>query len=393
MKLLVWLVLVAMAATLIPLAINAGHGYVLLVQPPYRIELSTSLFLLLVVLAFVTVYALLRLVFYTMQLPENVRIFKQNRREKEAHSALMESLTALAEGRYNKATKAAEAALELGADPLISSLVAARSAHKLKNFDRRDFFLAECQQKAPHGEVARLLSESELLLDQHRFSDALAAIQQLEKHEARHLSALQLELKVQRRLSGWENVLALIEPLEKRNGIEPVIARQWKLQAFAALFERHANNPERLLDLWKKVPEADQFEPRLALIAAKHFVKASHPALAAVIVEKCLTHTWDSGLAELYGECDGADPIKQLQQAEYWLQQHHDDAGLLLSLGKLCLKQKLWGKGQSYLEASLSVQASSAAHYALAQSMEVQGRLSEANQHYRQSLEIAAAFQ
>lgn len=389
MKLLVWLVLVALAATLIPLAIGVGHGYVLLVQPPYRIELSTSLFLLLVVLTFVAVYALLRLVFYTLQLPENVRIFKQARREKEAHAALMESLTALAEGRYNRAGKAAESALELGADPLISSLVAARSAHKLKNFGRRDFFLAECQQKAPDGEVARLLSESELLLDQRRFGEALAAIQQLEKLDARHLAAMQLELKVRRQLADWDAVLPLIAQLEKRNGIESVVAQQWRLQAYEALYARHADNPERLRALWKNTPEPDQLDPRLTLLAAKRFVEMGLSPLAAEMIEKSLTNTWDARLARFYGDCTGADPLKQLQQAEYWLQQHHDDAGLLLSLGRLCLKQGLWGKAQSYLEASLSVKASSAAHYALAEIMEQQGKLQEANRQYRQSLEIS----
>lgn len=389
MKLLVWLVLVALAATLIPLAIGAGHGYVLLVQPPYRIELSTSLFLLLVLLAFVAVYALLRLVFYTLQLPENVRVFKQVRREKEAHATLMESLTALAEGRYNKAGKAAETALELGADPLISSLIAARSAHKLKNFGRRDFFLAECQQKAPDGEVARLLSESELLLDQRRFGEALAAIQQLEKLDAKHLAAMQLELKVRRQLADWDAVLPLIAQLERRNGIEPVVAQQWRLQAYDVLYARYADNPERLRMLWKNAPEPEQLEPRLALLAAKRFAGVGLSSLAAEIVEKSLTNAWDARLARFYGDCIAADPVKQLQQAEYWLQQHHDDAGLLLSLGRLCLKQGLWGKAQSYLEASLSVKPSSAAHYALAEIMEQQGKLQEANRQYRQSLEIS----
>lgn len=387
MKLLVWLVLVALAATLIPLAIGAGHGYVLLVQPPYRVELSTSLFLLLVALTFIAVYAVLRLFFYTMHLPESVRAFKQQRREKEASAILLESLRALAEGRYNKSGKLAETALELGADPLISSLVAARSAHKLKNFERRDFFFAECQQKAPEGTVARLLSEAELLLDQHHFDEALAAIQQLETLDAKHLYALQLELKIRRHLSDWESVLRILAQLEKRGSMTPAVARQWRFQAYRALYVRHANNAEQLQELWNSTHEEDRLDSRLALLAAKHFVGGGLSALAAETIERSLTNAWDSSLAEYYGNCTGADPLKQLQQAEFWLQQHHDDAGLLLSLGTLCMKQELWGKAESYLEASLSVQPSCAAHYALAQILEFQGKLEAANQHYRQSLE------
>ena len=388
MKLLVWLLLVAVAATLIPLSIGAGNGYVLLVQAPYRIELSTSMFLLLVALTFVVVYGLLRLIFYTMHLPESVRAFKLERRQKQANTALLESITALAEGRFGQAGKSAETALELGADPLIPTLIAARSAHKLKNFERRDFYFAECERLAPDNEMARLLSQAELLLDQRHFSEALAAVRQLEKRDAKHLPALLLELKVQRQLSNWEQVLELIEQLQKRNGITPIIAQQWKRQAYLALLARNTDDAERLAKQWQKTPEDDRLDTYLALAAAKHFVHASAPLQAAAIVEMSLTKQWDSTLAEFYGECADKDAAKQLKQAEFWLEQHHNDAGLLLSLGKLCMRQALWGKAQSYLEASISVKASSAAHLALAQLMEQLEKPEQANQHYRVSLEL-----
>lgn len=387
MKLLVWLLLVAGAAVAIPLLIGQGNGYVLLVQPPYRIELSTSLFLLLVVLTFLAAHSLLRLISYTLQLPDRVRVFKRERREKEAASTLIESLGALAEGRYGKAEKASAQALELGINPLVGTLIAARAAHKLKNFERRDYYLAEAERLAPDAVTARLLCQAELLIDQRRFADALDAVMQLDKSDARHLPALQLELKARRQLGDWDNVLALITQLEKRGGIEPVIAQQWKLQAYLELLNRKSNDPALLLAYWEKMPQADQLDSRIALIAARHFNHVGDGATAARIVEMSLTKEWDSLLAEYYGECTGKDPLKQLEQAEFWLEQHHHDAGLLLSLGKLCMRAELWGKAQSYLEASLSVHATSAAHFALAQIMEKLGKEAEATLHYRLSLE------
>ncbi len=387
MKLLVWLLLVVIAAALIPLTIGAGNGYLLLVQPPYRIELSTSMFLLLVTLTFLLVYGLLRLVFYTMHLPQNVQAFKLQRRQKQANAALLESITALAEGRFGQAGKSAESALEFGADPLIPTLIAARSAHKLKNFERRDFYFAECERLVPDNEMARLLSQAELLLDQRHFSEALAIIRQLEKRDAKHLPVLLLELKVQRQLSNWEQVLELIDQLEKRNGIEPFIATQWKRQAYLALLDRNADDAASLTRQWQKTPEDDRLDSYLALAAARHFVQAGEPLLAAEIVEMSLTKQWSSALVEFYGECVDKDAARQLEQAEFWLTQHHNDAGLLLSLGKLCMRQALWGKAQSYLEASISVKAASASHLALAQMMEQLGKTAEANRHYRLSLQ------
>lgn len=387
MKLLIWLLLVAAAAVAFPLVIGHGNGYVLLVQPPYRIELSTSLFLLLMVLFFLAIHALLHLINYTLRLPEKVRAHKQAQREREAQAALMESLTALAEGRHGKAEKAAAHALELGADPLIAALTAARAAHKLKNYERRDFYLAEAEQRAPEGAVARLLCQAELLLDQRRFSDALNALRQLEKRDAKHLPALQLELKTRRQLADWEGTLALISQLEKRGGIEEILARQWRLQAYLELMGRYAGDAGMLRKFWESVPENDRLDARLALAAAKRFVEVGDGDTATRIIEKSLTKRWDGALAAYYGDCVSSDPGRQLEQAEHWLRIHHQDAGLLLTLGKLCRRLELWGKAQSYLEASLSLQDSSAAHFELALTLEKLERPQAATEHYRLSLD------
>lgn len=387
MKLLIWLLLVAGAAVAIPLAIGHGNGYVLLVQPPYRIELSTSFFLLLAVLLFLALHAGLRLITYTLQLPDKVRIFKLFKREQAAAEALMQAIAAFSEGRYGKAEKAATHALDLGADPLIGSLIAARAAHKLKNYERRDLYLAEAERLAPEANTARLLCQAELQIDQRHFADALVTLRQLDRSDAKHLPAMQLEVKVRRHLSDWEQLLPLITQLEKRAGIEPLLAQQWKLEAHLGLLGRKAGELNSLKIYWQSVPEADRLDPRIALTAARHFVQSKDGASAAQIVEMSLTKQWDTALAEYYGECESQDPARQMQQAESWLTEHHHDAGLLFSLAKLCIRAELWGKGLSYLEASISVHPTSAAYLALAQVMEKQGRERDAFENYRLSLE------
>ncbi len=391
MKLLIWLLLVAGAAVAVPLVIGHGNGYVLLVQPPYRIELSTSLFLLLAVLLFVTIHALLRLTTYTLQLPDKVRAFKNAKREKQAAELLMEAITAFAEGRYGKAEKNAASALELGSDALVAALTAARAAHKLKNFDRRDFFLAEAERLAPDATTPRLLCQAELQIDQRHFADALVTLRQLDKSDSKHLPAMQLEAKVRRQLSDWEQLLPLLNQLEKRSGIEPLLGEQWKLEAHLGLLSRKSGDLATLRSYWQSVPEADRLAPRIALAAAQQFVKAGDGATAAQIVEMSLTKAWDAALAEYYGQCRGKDAGRQLEQAEYWLREHHHDAGLLLSLAQLCVYAELWGKALNYLEASISVQPTSAAHLELARIMERQGRERDAFENYRLSLECKMA--
>jgi len=388
-KLLIGLLLIIGGAVTLSLVAGAGDGYVLLVQPPYRIELSLNLLLVILVLVFAGLYALLHLVFYTLQLPEKVHNFKTEQRRKEAYTVLLESLHALAEGRYAKAEKTAARALELAEAPELSAIIAARSAHKLKNYSRRDFYLAEAERLAPDFEVGRLLSQAELLLDERNFPLALQALQRLDRIEARHLPALRLELKVQRHLNNWEQVLQLIQQLEKRDAIEPLYAQMLKRRAHEELLKRKGHDLEALTSYWNKIPEADRLENRLAMLAARAFIAAGDGTTAARIVEMSLTKRWDSELARLYGQCIGEDALKQLQQAEYWLLQHRNDAALLLALGYLCLRQELWGKAMNYLEASISIAPSSAAHLALAKVAEHLENSAEVTRHYRESLELA----
>lgn len=389
MKFLIGLLLIIGGAVTVSLVAGAGNGYVLLVQPPYRVELSLNMMLVLMALAFITFYALLHLFFYTLQLPEKVRNFKAEQRRKQGYALLLESLHALVEGRYGKAEKTASRALELGEHPELSALVAARAAHKLRNFTKRDFYLAEAERLTPEFEVGRLLAQAEMQLDEPNYGQALAALQRLSRVESMHIPALRLELKVQRQLGNWDQVLLLVLQLEKRDAIPPLQAQIIKRHAHEAQFSRLKRDPEALRNYWKKVPEDDRLDNRLALLAAQAFIAAGDGTSAARTVEMSLTKHWDSELAAIYGQCEGADPLKQLQQAEYWLLQHHHDAGLLLSLGHLCLGQELWGKASNYLEASLSIAPSSAAHLALARLAEHLNEADVANRHYRESLELA----
>ena len=62
---------------------------------------------------------------------------------------------------------------------------------------------------------------------------------------------------------------------------------------------------------------------------------------------------YDDRLVERYGRVQGSDPARQLANAEGWLKDHPQNAVLLLALGRLSLRNALWGKARDYLEASL----------------------------------------
>jgi HemY protein len=389
---LVWILLLLAVAIGLSLLVASNEGYVLIVRPPYRLELSLNLLLVLIVLAFISLHLGLRLINYTRRLPGNVRAYKESQRLKKGHAAMLESLHAMVEGRYETAEKSAARALDLGEDAGLSALIAARASHKLKHKSQRDYYLAEAERLAPQATVARLLTQIELLVDDRQYSQALHVIQQLEKIEPKYPPALRLELKVQLRLSNWEQVLVILNLLEKQDAIDSWQLREIRQQAHQQLIKRHAVDLPALSAYWGKIPEEDRLNNRLAMLGAQSFIQAGAANKAAEIVEMSLTKSWDSELAGLLGDCITDNPQKQLQQAEYWLLSHQGDANLLMALGNMCVNMGLWGKAQSYLEASISVKPSAPAHLALAKMLDSQGNSEAANQHYRHSVQLCRSF-
>ena len=79
----------------------------------------------------------------------------------------------------------------------------------------------------------------------------------------------------------------------------------------------------------------------------------------------------------------------RLAKAEDWLTRNPRDPQLLLTLGRLCVQSQLWGKAESYLEASLAIEPGWEAHVELAHLAERINRTDDANRHYRAAAELS----
>ncbi|HUW51480.1 MAG TPA: heme biosynthesis protein HemY [Sulfuricella sp.] len=388
MKTLFWILAILAAAVALTMATKYSAGYVLLVYPPWRIELSLSLFMALLLAAFVTGYIVVRLASHTLNLPAYVRAFRQERRRDKARAAMDDALLAFFGGRYAKAEKFAATALKLQESPLANALLAARAAHELKAFDRRDDYLVQAEHVAREQPEPRLMTQAELLLDQRAFAQALRVLKELQATTRKNLAALKLELKAQTQAKNWDQVLMLVAQLEKKEAIDPLQAAQQKIAAHQENLKRRRQDVGGLREYWQKIPGYDKTDSKIALAAAQGFLSFNDCQTAMDILTDSLESQWDSDVARQYGECLGKDVLKQIERAENWLKKHPDDAALLQALGKLCAKRELWGKAQSYLEASLSIEPSAETHMALAQLLEKIGRAEEAGKHYRASMAL-----
>jgi len=383
-----WILGLFALAVALALALRLSTGYALLVWPPYRVELSLNLALLLLAAGFTLVYLLLRFVFGALGLPAQVRDFRERRRREKARSMLREALEAFFEGRYGRAEQAAVSAMESGESPALGAVLAARAAHELRHYEQRDGYLARAEALTPGNSALRIIAAASMLLDERRFQDALLALKALPE---RHTAALRLELKAQQQAGNWEQTLPLVDQLERRGVFDAAQAGQLRSYAYTENLQRQALDRRALEECWQKIPAREKRDAKVAAAAAQCFAALGDCAQANQIIEQALEAEWNSDLVALYADCAGLDAVRQIERAEYWLKANPRDAVLLLVLGKLCTQQQLWGKAQSYLEASLSVEPTYSAHLALAQLQEGLGNPDAALRHYRGSLELASA--
>ena len=383
MRVLLRLLLLAALAVGLALAARYNEGYTLLVLPPWRIEISLNLLVVVEVLAFGLLYLLLRAVANFVALPRLVREYRQRRGAEQAQAALVNAFRHYFEGRYGRALKSATEAYDAGHAPGVAVLLAARCAQAMRSDERQARWLARAAHHDGETRHARLMTEAELHLQSHRYADAQAALDVLAAGGQRHIAALRLGLRTQRALGDWRGVLRLVRLLEKTRALSAAQAQPLKLQAHQEILRALRLDNRSLVNYWREIPAQDQRSPRLAAEAAKLMIDAGDCEHAQHLIEAALEHEWDSSLLPLYARCRGGDVLGRIARGEEWLKEQPRDAQLLLALGRLCRQQQLWGKARSYLEASLSLAATRAAHVELAQLLEELDRGEEAAAHYK----------
>ena len=389
MRFAIWSVVLAVVAVGVALLARESDGYVVIVAAPYRVELSLNLLLVLVFAGYFAFHLLARMAETLVAIPARVRAYRAERARARARGALNDSLLAFFQGRYASAEKSAAIAMENDDSRAVAAIIAARSAHELGRFTEREAFLDQARGAAPEVDQARLATLADLLLSQGRHEEALGVLKDISGRDARNLRLLRMRHEAETALRRWDDVLATTATLSKLGGLSPVEASASRRAAHLGNLNRKAQDAVALAACWKQIPSELRSDAAIAATAARYHLALGGTSEAQDIVENALEAVWDAGLVALYADCAGTTALPLIERAERWLRAHARDPALLLTLGKLCMRQELWGKAQSYIEASLALEPTHEGHMTLAALMEKLGKPQEAGRHFRRSAELA----
>ncbi len=391
MRLFLWLLALMAAAIGIAVTARFNPGNVVLFYPPYRLDLSLNFFMVLQVLLFALLYVLIRAFRSTLKMPVRVAAYRQRKRERDGNKGLREALKALFEGRFGHAEKAALRAAELPENAGLAGLIGARAAHRMRQTRRRDDWLNKVAADNSL-KTARLMTITELLVDAHQPEGALEAVHELNASGTRHIHALQWSLKAQQQAKNWPEVLRLVRLLDKHRALHPALSSRLRELAYDDLLSDRSHDAESVLRVWSAIPGADRIKPFVACRGATALNARGLHNEARLVAEEALNANWDERVVRTYREAaapaGSSALLAQIEHCEQWIKARPNDPELALTLGALCLKQKLWGKAQRYLELALSdaseAQMVREAHLKLAQLHDALMQPEEAASHYRQ---------
>lgn len=395
MRGLFWLLVVFAAAIALALIGRSETGYALFIYPPYRVEISLVLFAVVALGGFALLYFASRLAHQVLALPVRVQAYRARRRRTRAQDALVASVQAYFEGRFARAEKDAARAYAGGSAPGLAALIAARAAHRLRDFAARDRWLDQAEGAGDAMRVARTLTRAELALEERDFQAARDLLRSLPSGRSKQAAGQQMLLRAERGAGNWEEVERMATQLAKQDAISPALVAEVRIQAAVELLKRDAGERKTLEARWRGLSEREQMHPRVAEAATRLATGLGATALAREIVEKSLAHEWSQALVITYGDLPALELAERsteararIGRAERWLHERPEDPALLAALGRLCVHAELWGKAQSYLEASLSLEESRAAHLDLARLSERLEREPDAQRHYRRAAEL-----
>ncbi|WP_353233031.1 heme biosynthesis protein HemY [Pseudomonas helleri] len=394
-RLYVIVFLLIAAAACVGLAISEDAGYVLVAYKNFRYESSLWASLAVLVILWLVIWGIKLLVELFSVSTGLVNPWSRRNRSRRIQLAIEQGQMDLAEGRWASAQKHLTRAAEAERQPLLFYLGAARAANELGRYEESDSLLERALERQPQAELAIALNHAQLQVDRADTEGALNTLQAMHERHPHNVQVLRQLQRLHQQRGDWSALIRLLPELRKdkvlpAQELAELERRAWG-QNLGLAAQRDTGGEAGLQSLtlaWQQLTSAQRQEPTLVLAYAEQLRRLGAQSEAEEVVRGALKRTYDSHLVRLYGLLRGNDPVKQLQTAEGWLKAHPADASLLLTLGRLCLQNSLWGKARDYFESSLKLERNPETCAELARLLAQLGDTARSNQLFQEGLNL-----
>jgi len=357
-------VVVLLVGALVGELIVQDPGYVLINYQQTTLETSIWGLALITVIGFVGLHLALRLVSYLAGRRGKLLRWNSNRGRQRANRQTERGLIALAAGEWSKAQRLLSGAAEKSDLGLVNYLGAAEAAQELNHPETSDELLQNALRHHPKAEVAIGLAQAQNHIARHQLENALAILLRLRRKSPRHTKVLRLLVETYQRLQDWGALADLLPDVRRYHALDDEPLNTLERATHLARLENTLHKlPEgspandkaiALGQIWNALPKSLTNDEQLTGRYAALLCDAGASEQAEKLLRHQLKKQWNPQLVTLMGKLPGSDSLRQMKQAKGWLAAHPHDAALLLTLGRLAMRNRDWDLARDYFEQSLA---------------------------------------
>ncbi len=391
MRWLTILVAALLAAVGISVLLKDQTGYVMLTWGEWTVETSLALFVLLLSALFIVAYLVVRTLVTLFNIPKGTGRWNEERRRKKSKRTLVQGQVELVEGQWQAAEKHLLKHVDKSDAPLLNYLGAAQAAQQQGAIERRDHYLQLAYKEDKKAAIAVQLTQAELQLAEGKPEQALKTLSYLKEVAPRHVRVLTQLAQVYEKLGAWKELRELLPTLRRRHLLSDEERKRLEQKSSLGLLEEaiRSGSDKQIREVWSSLPKEMRGNPDLVYRYAETLLQHNQGDDAEAILRSTLRKQWDGKLVRLYGEVEGARVERQLSVADSWLESHPQDADLLLTLGRLALRNQQWSKARRHLESALAIGPSAEACQELAGLLDQMGEKDRAVEYYREGMRLA----
>ncbi|MDG2141885.1 MAG: heme biosynthesis HemY N-terminal domain-containing protein [Gammaproteobacteria bacterium] len=354
----------ALWSTLV-LGFPSDPGYLLIAFGKHTFETSLLAFLILI-LIFCLLIKLVVMIFVWINPGRFLRLAQSFDKRIKANNKrdTLSGLLYFARGNWRSSYSLLTKSITNEEEGIVNYLAAAYAAYRADQFQDSLKCLEEAERRYPEKNFTINLVKSRLLYDSGQAEEAALVLAKIQKVSPNDLDFLVLAKYVLLELKSWREMGDLLPRLKKAkiitSGEEDQIRVQILIDQLDKIWSERKGESEEaiqlnLKDLWKTVPKEFRFNEQLVKNYVSLLIKANAQADALKILELAINKKWSDALITDYGKQDFKEEAHQLAIAEKWIKKRPDDSNLLLCLGRISIKNKLWIKAKSYLERSINI--------------------------------------
>lgn len=386
-RLILIFVVFLVLGTGLALVFREHSGYVMIAFAGRQIGTSLLFAAAVLLVGIWVLMTLWRLLVAGVLLPRTTRRWRARRRTNKARRSMYAGLLNYAEARWARAEDEIKRLAEQHEAPGINYLLAAHAAQRQGNSSDRDRYLKWATSDKGVSELAVLLTQAQLQIEQNQGAEALASLERLREIEPKHPFVLELYAEQCVRLRDYTKLRGVIPDLYKYSNLGSERIDTLAIDAWDDTFKHAGADVEALNTAWKDVPKRLRRTSGVVAIYVSYLHQAGADEQAAKLIREVLKREWNTKLVLLFGDVETNDGTAQLSDIESWLKQYGEEPELLLVAGRLCLRNRLWGRARSYFEASLRNQPRPEALLELGRLFEEIDQPNNARSAYRQGLE------